>query len=82
MPRSLAYQFPARGQFYTSTDSAVTLTEPGILFTMTDCVFSAITNDQDPNNRLDGVTIPAGQVINGQTTGFTVTSGVAYLGLA
>jgi hypothetical protein len=80
MPRSLAHQFPQRGQYYTSDDGAQSGLDEGILYIVKDTVLSALTNNQDPEDRLDDVTLPAGTVINGNTTGFTVTSGLVYHG--
>lgn len=80
MPRSLSQQFPQRGQYYTTTDGAQTGLDEGILYIVTDTVLSALTNNQDPNDRIDGVTLPAGVVINGNVTGFTITSGLVYHG--
>ena len=80
MPDSLALQFPARGQYYTSSDGAQTNLEEGILYIINDAVFSVLTNTQDPNGRLLTITIPAGVTVNGDITAFTVTSGVVYFG--
>jgi hypothetical protein len=80
MPNSLALQFPARGQYYTSADGAQTDLGEGIVYIVNDTVFSVLTNSQDPNGRLLTITIPAGITLNGDTTAFTVTSGVIYHG--
>ena len=80
MPDSQALQFPARGQYYTTTDGAQTNLDEGILYIVNDAVFSVLDNTQDPESRLLTITIPAGITINGDVTAFTVTSGVVYFG--
>ena len=80
MPDSLALQFPARGQYYESSDGAVTLSDPGIVYVTQDCVFSAISNDQDPTGHLVGPTYAAGIILNGNTSSFTLSSGQVYVG--
>jgi len=81
MPASAALQFPARGQYYESADGAETFPgDPGIVYVTQDCVFASIANDQDPTGHLVGPTYAAGTVLNGQTTGFELTSGQIYFG--
>jgi len=79
MPDSLALQFPARGQYYESSDGAVTV-DAGVIYVTQDCVFTSITNDQDPTGHLVGPTYLAGTVLNGKTTAFQLASGQVYHG--
>ena len=80
--RSQALQFPARGQYYESGDGAVTLAagDKGIVYVTQDCVFTSITNDQDPTGHLAGPTYAAGIVLNGDTSAFQLASGQIYVG--
>ena len=81
MPQSLALQFPARGQYYESTDGAQTFTgDPGVIYVTQDAVLTSLTNDQDPTGHLVGPTYAAGTILNGQTTAFEVASGQIYFG--
>jgi len=80
--RSQALQFPARGQYYESSDGAVTLSDSdvGIVYVTQDCVFTSITNSQDPTGHLVGPTYVAGVILNGDTSAFELASGQIYVG--
>ncbi len=79
MPDSLALQFPARGQYYESGDGDTTVDE-GVVYVTQDCVFTSITNSQDPTGHLVGPTYIAGIILNGDTTQFELASGQIYHG--
>jgi len=74
-------QFPRIGQYYESGDGSVTV-PAGIIHVTQDCVFTSITNDQDPTGHLVGPTYSTGLVLNGRTTQFQLTSGQIYHGQA
>jgi L-2-hydroxyglutarate oxidase LhgO len=79
MPDSLALQFPARGQYYESADGDVTVPK-GVVYVTQNCVFTSITNSQDPTGHLVGPTYSVGTILNGDTTQFELLSGQIYHG--
>lgn len=82
-PRTNALSFPVRGQYYTSADSAVTLTSEteGPMLAVTDLVLTAITfrNNMDPNSRVATQVIRAGTPLPGIVQTFTISSGLACI---
>jgi len=70
--------FGEAGSVFSKTTTAVTA-PTGVAFhaiqIITDTVFSALTGGSIAGDSIIGATIPAGQVIFGVFTGFTLTSG-------